>query len=414
MRIEDLRSERTGKNAKVAATVIWETCDRPSQEIYFETVEEFAEDLTCNPHSFLLACVMPAMRHGEERVFIDEEICPELRDGILTSMAWFRNWYDWYGPNSRCLRIESKTKGTPLFPEKPYRAGFFFSGGIDSLATLRSNRLNYPPEHPGSIRDGLLIGGFEIDKRETFEQVVNSMSDLTRDADITLIPIYTNIRQLDDDWGFWAREFQGAVLSSVAHVLAKRLSLAYIASSDHISDLFSIPLGSHPLIDPNYTSSDLRIKHDGITLTRFAKTRLIADWDAALQTIRVCTKSEKYTSGMLNCGRCEKCVRTMLALIALGALEKTRAFAENDINDKSVMAYAEIHADTLPYYSELLAPLEARGRYDLARAIRLKIAKCHEPWWKKELKKNPISRIYEFDQRYFQGRLRAIKKRFYP
>jgi len=104
----------------------------------------------------------------------------------------------------------------------------------------------------------------------------------------------------------------------------------------------------------------------------------------------------------------------MLALAALGALEKTRAFAENDIDEKSVMAYAGIDPDIVSYYSELVDPLEAIGRYDLARAIRLKIAKCHEPWWKKELRKNPISRIYELDQRYFQGRLRAIKKRFYP
>lgn len=26
---------------------------------------------------------MPAMRHGERRVFIDAEICPQLRDGLL-------------------------------------------------------------------------------------------------------------------------------------------------------------------------------------------------------------------------------------------------------------------------------------------------------------------------------------------
>ena len=54
MKIEDLRSEKGGGRAKVAATVIWEDCDRPTHEVYFETDEAFADGLSCNPHAFLL------------------------------------------------------------------------------------------------------------------------------------------------------------------------------------------------------------------------------------------------------------------------------------------------------------------------------------------------------------------------
>lgn len=66
MKIENLKSEKNADLARVAATITWENCDRPTQEIYFETTEAFAQDLTCNPHAFLVACIMPAMRHGEK------------------------------------------------------------------------------------------------------------------------------------------------------------------------------------------------------------------------------------------------------------------------------------------------------------------------------------------------------------
>ena len=54
MKIENLRSEKRGDRSRVAATVIWEDCDRPTHEVYFETEEAFAKDLSCNPHSFLI------------------------------------------------------------------------------------------------------------------------------------------------------------------------------------------------------------------------------------------------------------------------------------------------------------------------------------------------------------------------
>ena len=37
MRIENIRLEKTGDRARVTATVLWEDCGRPTQDIYFET-----------------------------------------------------------------------------------------------------------------------------------------------------------------------------------------------------------------------------------------------------------------------------------------------------------------------------------------------------------------------------------------
>ncbi len=367
MKIENLRSEKNGNLARVAATVIWEDCDRPTQDIYFETTEAFASDLTCNPHTFLLACIMSALRHGEVRVYIDAEICPEFRTGVITAMSWI---HQWYVPERQLVQIEAKTQSHPPILPTPERAGSFLSGGIDSLATLRANRLDFPLSHPRSIKDGLLISGLEIQQPEFFKQLVNSVSEVALDASVTLIPVYTNIRDfLGRDWAFWGTEIQGAVLAAVAHAFSRRLTTVTIPSSMDIWDLY--PYGSHPLVDPNYSSSDLQIRHDSILLTRLDKTRLIADWNVALQNLKVCNQIRSIKPGELNCGQCEKCLRTRLELLALGVLDETQAFSPSEISEEQL--WANVFMDdphSVSYYRELIAPLEAKGRHDLVHVIK--------------------------------------------
>ena len=160
MRIENLRKETKGENARVAATVIWENCDRPTQVVYFDTSEEFSRDLTCDPHAFLVGCLMPAMRHGEQRIAIDEDICPELRIGLETAMDWICHWY---GAPRKPVLIEAQIR-VHACPsrQRMERAGSFLSGGVDSIATLQANRLAFSSQHPRSIRDCLFVYGFDI------------------------------------------------------------------------------------------------------------------------------------------------------------------------------------------------------------------------------------------------------------
>jgi hypothetical protein len=405
MRIEDLRSEKRGDRTRVAATVNWEDSDRPTQEVYFETCEPFADALSCNPHAFLVGCIVPAMHYGEERVFIDAAICPELQYGLGVAMSWLRQWY--YPVDHKIVRIEAKTMSDIPAPRTPERAGFFFSGGIDSFAVLRANRLRFPLEHPWSIKDGILVYGLELDDTQMFEYVLSSLSDAARDADITLIPVYTNLylHYRDEDaanqFDFWLYEFGGAALAAVAHALSRRLTVASIAATYDTVGLER--WGSHPLLDPNYGSIDLRIRHDLLALSRLERTKLVADWDVALEHLRVCNRYSLYRPGSLNCGQCEKCVRTMLALLTLGVLDQTRAFPEQEVSEELVRRKAKIHDDYVAsVYPELIPPLSEMGRHDLVRAIEYRIARYYdcEPGLKASVKR--------FDRRYLNGNLRRF------
>ena len=66
--IENFKKTVTETRARVSATLTWEDCDRPTQEVYFETTAEYGDDLYINPNSWLLCSALAAMRYGEKRI----------------------------------------------------------------------------------------------------------------------------------------------------------------------------------------------------------------------------------------------------------------------------------------------------------------------------------------------------------
>ena len=357
---------------RVSAKVAWEDCEQAPREVYLETDARFSADFSCNPHAFLVGCLLPAMHFGEKRIWLDAEICPLLREGLDTVMGYL---HDWYGPPYLPLQIEAPCQISPQRRPSPGRSGFFLSGGVDSLAALRLNRLHYTDGHPAFIKDGFLIHGFDIGgvvergmKYNVFERALAAMTPVARETGLELIPVYTNIRHLCEDRDLWLEKFFGAVLAAVAHVFSKRLDLIFIASSYDIPNLG--PCGSHPLIDPAYSSYDLRIIHRDAELSRMDKIRLIAEWDIALHNLRVCLAN---VEDHLNCGRCEKCVRTMTELIAVNALDKTSAFREKALTPDHFAAFEINIRHREPFYEEVLPLLSAQGRYDLVDIIQKKL-----------------------------------------
>lgn len=415
MKIKDIRIQKNGERVKLCGTVIWEDRDFPEQELYFETTSNYQESLTNDPHAFLTACIIPAMYYKERRVFIDAEICPELIVGLQTAVGWIRNWF--YGPDSEPIRIETRKLSHYTPPQRSSRAGFLFSGGVDSLSTLRMNHNDYPPSHPGYIKDGVLVYGLEIRTPESYAAVLETLKPLAEDANINLIEIFTNIRSMGPEnnrefWSnFWLNEFMGACFAAVTHTLSNRFSIFYINSSHDIPNI--MPHSTHPLVEPNLSSNDLRIKHEGTILSRYEKTRVISDWDMALNKLRVCNDFSQYALGRLNCGSCEKCLRTMLALLALGVLKKAEAFDADDVTAEMVIQHVKIAKNTLPLYEELLPPLQEAGRADLVHAIHDRIGVFHKDQKRKirddRWRRHFIDPVSGIDQKYFGGKLRSTK-----
>jgi hypothetical protein len=82
------------------------------------------------------------------------------------------------------------------------------------------------------------------------------------------------------------------------------------------------PWGSSPLLDPLWSSDRLAIIHDGCEASRPEKIAYIATSDAALESLHVC--AQHHT----NCGSCEKCVATQVALRNADALDRATTFPD--------------------------------------------------------------------------------------
>jgi hypothetical protein len=396
VKIANIRLESAHARMRAVGTVTWEDCRRPSQDVYFETTEEFGGHLSTDTDAFLTAAVMPALAHGERRLLIEGEICPVLRDGLVTAMGLVSHWYQLRRPP---LVLDGKARPTGASRSSAPRSAVFVSGDIDSLATLRANRLNYPPRHPAAAQDGFLVCGLQ-EQPPAFKDLFAPLSDFARAADIRLIPIHTNLRCLDDSAELWSDLSEAAGLASIAHAFKLRIGKAYIAARHDIPNLS--PQASHPLLDPNYSSYDVAIRHDGVARSRLAKTKLVAEWDVALAALTVCERAGDVSAGYLNCGECEKCLRTLLTLLVLGAIERATTFPRIDLSEEIALSTITLDRRNVHFYRELIAPLQAIGRDDLAASIQRRLDRYHAAGWRRPLA--------SFGRHRLSGRLRGTER----
>ncbi len=372
MIIANLRKRVRDQLVRISADVRWETAKAENREIYIEAPAEFTDDVLPNPDAFLVGALAPAMHFGEARIRLEGEIDPLLAEGLHTAMAVLSMWS---AGQMKPLDIEAECRSGVLVSPDTARAGQFLSGGIDSLCALKTNRDIYPDTHPGSVKDCLLVHGFDIGgviergaKYHVFERAKSHMAVVAEDAGVSLIPVYTNIRHLCDQRELWLNYFFGAVLAAVAHAFVPRMNLVYVASSYDLPNLHRC--GSHPLLDPAYSSAQMRIIHKDVHLSRMEKHRIVSGWDAAFQNFRVCLAN---TPDRLNCGVCEKCTRTRTELLALGVLHKTKAFVEDDVTAEELLKYSITIRGREIFYRDMLEPLAEIGRTDLVEVIEKKL-----------------------------------------
>jgi hypothetical protein len=400
MRIEDIKHERLADRSRLSAQIVWEQSDQPTCEVYFETGGEFADAIAFSPEAFVSAALTPALWTGEHRIAVQGDLCPEFLDNVAVVTKVFQNWFPQI---SQTMKVEAKKRASAA-PSQG-RSAFFFTGGVDSLAALRANRLNFPAGHPGSVQDGIIVFNLEVEDPQAFQYALKALTTIADDAHITLVPASTNVRILKEDWKFWWTAHMGPALGAIAHALSGRISSAIIASDYNVPNLR--PHGSHPLVDPYFSSFNLKIRYDGTALSRLDKLRLLADWPAGLDNLRVCNKQEQYQPGRFNCGQCEKCLRTMLGLIAADALGKTSAFPVRDLSAEDVAQRIAIWETVESFYRELVEPLRAVGRDDLAQVLDRALTAYRG--------ENGLSgRFRRFDRVHLNGSLRALKRAILP
>ncbi len=257
--------------------------------------------------------LLPAMVWEEEELQIDAPVSATL----LANLPAIQDIYQCWLPDARRVAV----RAAEVIDHSTQSAGAtrdsasFFSGGVDSLFTLVKNR--------ETLTHMILVHGFDVALcEETYFQALQARAGKVAGAfGKRLIAVRTNVRdfygQSHDSWAL----YYGAVLAAISLCLSGSLSTVLIGSGYSLDDL--VPHGSHPLLDPLWSTGTLRVVHDGAETTRMWKVEVITREPAALRMLRVC--GEQPESEM-NCGQCEKCLRTMVALQLLGRLDQCPTF----------------------------------------------------------------------------------------
>lgn len=398
MRISPSRREDTEDGSRISATIVWEDVDRPPFEMWFErkaSPEPLADDL----HPFLLGSIVPAWRRGERRLRVEGSICPRLRDGLRAATGLLSQWFS---PGRETLAIEA-AGGFHPFSRRSDRAALFLTGGVDSMHVLHANRAMFPVDHPGAFRDAVYAMRLAFLETVPSPRAVNlarRQSDVIArvSAAAGLEPVFvdSNFRTIESDVWLAGTNDHAALLAATAHAIAPRVGAVSLAASFDVGFLYG--WGTHPVLDPLFSSTGVELRCEGYGPSRLEKVAAISGWPLARENLIVCFEGP-LPEGRLNCGRCEKCLRTMVALLLLDALGPPAPFP-HDI-DASWLASIRTRPTKRLFWRQFPEPLRARGREDLAAAVERLVSSLDrlEDW---------------FQDRGWKGKLRRVRRLVLP
>jgi hypothetical protein len=282
-----------------------------------------------------------------EGLAVEEPLDPTFAHNLSTIQDIYSTWW------SEAERIPVEAPSGESNPTLTTgRTATFFTGGVDSFYTLL--------KHRNDIDALIYVHGFDLDLDNTSlrRRVSDMVNEVGNDFDKEVIEVETNLRQFSDERVDWPR-YHGAALAFVGLTLKSFLERLLIASGASYDELR--PWGSHPLLDPCWSTSNLQVVHDGCEASRLEKCRVVGRNNLASELLRVCWRNP---DGAYNCGRCEKCIRTMVQLLAADALRQCSVF-EHELDPEIVKESENVRAqirDKGFHYHQPIQVLRTTGR----------------------------------------------------
>ena len=212
----------------------------------------------------------------------------------------------------------------------------FFSGGLDAVHTL----VSHLDEKPALIS----IWGSDIQygNTEGWQKVHSGIEEYARKYNLLDVVIHSSFRlfdnegalhskfyeQLKDGWWHGVKHGIGLLGHAAPYAYLHGLSTVYIASSNCPAD-GPVRCASHPTTDNHVRFANCKVVHDGFEFSRQDKVHNVVGYckkTGEQLSLHVCWESQ---SGG-NCCCCEKCYRTLTAIVAEGADPREYGFEKAD------------------------------------------------------------------------------------
>lgn len=225
-----------------------------------------------------------------------------------------------------------------------------FSGGVDAFNTLFAHIAEKP--------DLITIFGSDVDLNDDLGiKLVNEYhKKIAKNLELQYEGVYSNFRAIVKykETNFevnkinnyeWWHDFQhGIALLGLTAPLAymKKYKIVYIASSFTSSDIGKYKCASDPTIDNYFIHSSTITIHDGYEFNRQDKIQNICKY-VSENNIKINIRACWENKGGNNCCDCEKCYRTIMAIIAEGKRPSDYGFDLNTSKRKRMIRFLKLN-----------------------------------------------------------------------
>jgi len=368
MIIDDIQTHLTQEYAELTARVNVEQAGVDDFDVWYRFPREF-HPLAKTGDPFLAPFLVTCM-FDQQNLHINGTLSKKLLKTVQDLQKVYSNWFPVLHPISI-----SSSRVHETLPAKTaeVKCASFLSGGIDAWYTLMNKRED--------IDILITIDGLDLyENQDVWSRTLANTREIARFYQKQYIPVSTNIRwkaaMHRRDWGKKlvgvkyrsAGLTLGGVLSSVGYCLQQDVSRLLIPSSvDCENQGF---YGSDALIDPLWSTENLRVLNDGYEASRFEKIETLIKEPLFLSKLRVCGRN---LEGQYNCCRCEKCTRVMIALRLLKCLNRAETFPKT--LDLNIIKRIDLKPIVVGTYKELLNQAISLKDTNAADALRITLGK---------------------------------------
>lgn len=284
---------------------------------------EYSKEIEGVPKSIavipLLGTILPLAWLFDAEIILDE-----IDKDFYESIPKFKQGYIEMYP---MLDFSGKVTAKDIVDNSKFiqaeRNACMFSGGADAFQTL----ITHVEENP--ILLSVWGADVAVDNKEGWEVVRKHIELTAKENKLEAVVIRSSFRKIIDEGklhryvmrlandGWWHGFHHGIGILTLAAPIAYRYGIKnlYIASSFTIEDKGKVTCASDPTIDNFVRFGKCQVVHDGYEFNRQQKIHRICEYSRQTGKgipLRVCWKSVAGT----NCCKCEKCYRTILAILA--------------------------------------------------------------------------------------------------
>ncbi len=302
----------TKKDNKIRVNVDIES-DNPIKTIWYECDSKY-EKYVCTEKNdgFIVTLLLYAMQKKEDIISkqdISEKLYYQITNFLIPTVSKHIDIYN-------SIKIEANLSNEVL--ESKGLVGTGFSGGADSFYTVLNNKDKKTVDYNVNCLTYFNVGGngsYGGEKaRKLFKERVERIENFAKEHNCEFLYVDSNINEFLNMPHIATHSFRQMAVP----LIFQKMFRIYYYSSGYSFNEFTIKenVAQYDLLNVHcFSNENVNFYSVGGENTRLEKIKVISNYEETYKNLNVCTVNEK------NCSRCEKCIRTMLALYSIDKLD---------------------------------------------------------------------------------------------